>query len=182
MKGASFKFHLLCEVKHFSQHILAIFLICPVNFLNIWNWGFTNQIIVVNVWYSGFFWLCHWACRILVPWPRMGPVPPAVWKLGLPPTGLPGKSLCSSLLWRVKPDAFSEFPYYIYTLIHKSHFKYKCICSELTACYNCYVSSVFDSGRPILTWYLIVGCNLDNTSSGQWCFSGFNFNLFLIGG
>ena len=54
MKGASFKFHLLCEVKHFSQHILAIFYL-SVNFLNIWNWGFTNQITGVKVWYSVFF-------------------------------------------------------------------------------------------------------------------------------
>ena len=34
-----------------------------------------------------FFWLCYSACRILVPWPRIEPMPP--WQVLT--TGLPGK-------------------------------------------------------------------------------------------
>ena len=37
------------------------------------------------------FWLRHVACRILVPWPEIEPVPPAV-EAKSKPTGLPVKS------------------------------------------------------------------------------------------
>ena len=45
---------------------------------------------------SFFFWLHHTACWVLVPWLGIRPVPPQ-WQCGVLTTGLPAKSLFSSL-------------------------------------------------------------------------------------
>ena len=56
-----------------------------------------------------FFWLCPAARGILVPWPGLQPVPPALEVWSLLPTGPPGKSLINYFYHVSFPVFYSQF-------------------------------------------------------------------------